>query len=246
MNDPLKDGLHQLKLGWMLENCDHEIAEAARKNRPHHELLLRLVAGEAEARKSRAVERRLRAARLPMVRTIEDFDWDWPKAINRDQVRHLFTFNFARRKSNVVIIGTVGLGKTHIASALAREACERGLHALFTQAVDIVNELAEAQARADFQKAMRRYTKPDLLVIDELGYLPVDRVGAELLFQVLGKRYERASTVITTNRPYKDWALTFANDATLASAVLDRVMHHCETVVVEGQSYRMKDRIDKN
>jgi DNA replication protein DnaC len=116
---------------------------------------------------------------------------------------------------------------------------------LFTSAVDIINTLAEARAGSRFRQALRRYAAPELLAIDELGYLPVDRVGAELLFQVLGERYERGSTVITTNRPYKHWARTFANDATLTSAVLDRVVHHCETVVIKGRSYRLKDRIDQ-
>jgi len=245
MKDPLKDTIKQLKLSWILENCDHEIAEAARKNRSHHELLMRLVAGEAEARQARAVERRLRAAKLPMIRSMDNFDWDWPKVINRDQVRHLFTFSFMREKANVVLIGNVGLGKTHIAAALAREACQRGYSAIFTSAVDVINNLAAAQGQAHFKRVLNRYTRPDVAVIDELGYLPVDRIGAELLFQVLGKRYEKASTVITTNRVYDDWPLTFANDATLTSAVLDRVVHHCETVTIEGESYRMKGRIEQ-
>jgi DNA replication protein DnaC len=244
VKDPLKYALQELKLKWMLENCDHEIAEAARKNRSHHELLSRLAAGETEARQARSVERRLRAAKLPMLRSMHNFDWDWPAVINREQIMHLFTFGFMRQKANAVFIGTVGLGKTHIAAALAAEACNRGCSVLFTPAVDIINTLAAAEGQIEFNKALKRYTRPDLLVIDELGYLPVDRVGAELLFQVLGKRYERASTVITTNRNYKEWAVTFANDAALTSAVLDRVVHHCETICIEGESYRMKGRIE--
>lgn len=244
MTDPLKNTLRELNLTWIAENLDHEIAEAARKNRPAHELLLRLAAGENEARQSRALLRRLRAARLPMVRDMDNFDWSWPAEINRDHIRHLFTFSFMREKANVVMIGTVGLGKTHIAAALGRQACERGHAVRFTQAVDIINDLAAAQQAGDFRKVLRRYTRPDLLIIDELGYLPVDRVGAELLFQVLGKRYENASTIITTNRGYKQWPLTFANDAALTSAVLDRVMHHCETVIIKGESYRMKGRVE--
>ena len=246
MKDPIKQVIGELKLGWVLENYEHEIAEAARKDRSHHELLARLLSGEAEARRARSVERRLGAAKLPMVRDIESFDWTWPKAINREQVRHLFTFSFMREKANIVLIGTVGLGKTHIAAALARQACERGASVLFTSAVDIINTLAAQRGQHGFQRVLRRYTRPELLVIDELGYLPVDRVGAELLFQMLGERYESASTVITTNRAYKEWAVTFANDATLTSAVLDRVVHHCETIVIEGESYRMKGRIDNH
>lgn len=246
MNDPLAQTIRQLKLGWMLENYEHELAEAARKNRTSHDLLLRLFSGELEARHARAIDRRTRAAKLPSVRTIEDFDWTWPEYINREKVRHLFTFSFMRQCQNVIIVGTVGLGKTHIAVALASQACRNGSSVLFTPAVDIINTLTEAQTQGNLGKAIKRYTRPQLLVIDELGYLPVDRVGAQMLFHVLGKRYEKASTVITTNRPYKDWSKTFANDATLTSAVLDRTLHHSETIVIKGESYRMKGRIDSD
>ena len=119
------------------------------------------------------------------------------------------------------------------------------LPVLFTSAVDIVNHLTEARARNSLSAAVKRYARPKLLIIDELGYLPLDKVGAELLFQIFCARYETASTVITTNRPYKEWAKTFANDATITSAVLDRIAHHCETVVIDGRSYRMKDRIEQ-
>jgi DNA replication protein DnaC len=241
---PLKRELHELQLTWMLANHEIEIAEAARHNRTHQELLLRLTCGELDARHSRAVERRLREAKLRGTRTLESFDFAWPAKINRDQVRHLFTLAFMREKSNVVLIGGVGLGKTHLAAALAREACKQRLSVLFTSAVDIVNQLSEARQRNALPSAMRRYTRPHLLVVDELGYLPLDKVGAELLFQVFCDRYEQGSTVITTNRAYKDWAKTFANDSTMTSAVLDRVTHHCETILIEGQSYRMKDRLE--
>jgi len=242
--DTLKSALKELKLPWMLENCDHEIAEASRRNLSHRELLGRLLAGETEARQARAVQRRLNAAALPMDRSIETFDWQWPEKINRDQVRHLFTLSFLREKANAVLIGTVGLGKTHIACALGRRACEQGFRVLFSPAVDIINTLAAADGKAEYRRLLKRYLKPHMLIIDELGYLPVDRVGAELLFQVLSKRYETASTVITTNRAYKDWASTFANDASMTSAVLDRLLHHCESVTITGKSYRMKERID--
>ncbi|OVE77688.1 ATP-binding protein, partial [bacterium F16] len=131
-----------------------------------------------------------------------------------------------------------------LASAIGRLACLRRTNVLFESAAAIVNNLTEARSKDMLKTAMRRYEKPQLLIIDELGYLPVDRIGAELLFQVLGNRYEKASTVITTNRSYKEWTKTFANDAVMTSAVLDRILHHCETVIIEGQSYRMKDRIE--
>ena len=246
MQDPIKPILRKLKLTWMLENYEHELTEAARLNRTQHELLGRLLSGEVEARQARSIQRRLRSARLPEMGAMDQFDWAWPTEINREQIQHLFTFNFMADRKNVVFIATVGLGKTHIATALAREACMRNRSVLFTPAVDLINTLAAAQGPERFERTLKKFTRPDLLVIDELGYLPIDRVGAQLLFQVFGKRYERASTIITTNRIYKHWPKTFANDATLTSAVLDRVNHHCETVIIKGKSYRMKGRIDQD
>ena len=246
MTDPLIGCLQQLKLDWMLDNHEAELADAARLNSSHHDLLLRLLTGELEAGQARRVERRISRAGLPARRTLDTFDWEWPNVINRDQIRQLFTLAFMRQCQNVVFIGGVGLGKTHLALALALEACQHNHSVLFTSAVDIINALAEAQAENRLRKAMRRYVAPTVLAIDELGYLPVDRVGAELLFQVLGERYEKGSTIITTNRPYKKWARTFANDATLTSAVLDRVVHHCETVIIEGKSYRLKGRVGQD
>jgi len=244
MTTPLKDKMKKLCLTWMVENSDHELAEGARLNRTPEEILNRLLDGETEARAVRAVNRRLKAAKLPGVKTLDGFDWTWPAEINRDQIRHLFTLSFMQTATNVVFIGGVGIGKTHLAAALAREACLKNRHVLFTQAVHIINDLADAQRQGMLKRAMKKYVKPALLVIDELGYLPVDRVGAELIFQVLGERYEKTSTVITTNRAYKHWAKTFADDATLASAALDRILHHSETIIIKGKSYRQKDRIE--
>jgi DNA replication protein DnaC len=241
---PLKEALAELQLTWILDNHETELAEAARKNRTGEDLLLRLLRGEVDARHTRTIARRLKEAKIKSMRRLDDFDFSWPAKINHDQVRHLFTLAFMREKANVVLIGGVGLGKTHLAAALAREACLRRLPVLFTSAIDIVNNLVEAAARHGLAAAIRRYAFPKLLVVDELGYLPLDKVGAELLFQVFCARYETASTIITTNRAYKDWTKTFANDATITSAVLDRINHHCETVIIEGSSYRMKDRID--
>lgn len=234
----------ELKLAWIRENYEAELARAARKNHSHQLLLERLLNGEAEARKTKATERRLRAAKLPGVHTLDAFDWAWPTQINADHVRHLAGLSFMHSQTNVVFVGTVGLGKTHLASAIGRLACLRRTNVLFESAAAIVNNLTEARSKDVLKTTMRRYEKPQLLIIDELGYLPVDRIGAELLFQVLGNRYEKASTIITTNRPYKDWTKTFANDAVMTSAVLDRILHHCETVVIEGLSYRMKNRVE--
>jgi len=139
------------------------------------------------------------------------------------------------------MLGTVGLGKTHIATALGYTACLAGKSVLFATAVDTINTLAAAQAAGRLKAELKKYLAPSLLILDELGYLPIDKHGADLLFQVISQRYERGSTVITSNRVYKQLPEIFNNDSTLTSAILDRLLHHAETVVIEGKSYRMKD-----
>lgn len=244
MNKTLETALKTLNLSWIRDHLDDEIASAARKNRPAHEVIERLLEGEIAARNSRAVERRLRAAKLSRRPTLADFDFNWPVKINADQVRHLFTFDFIKKTANVVFIGNVGLGKSHLAQALGVQACEHRINTLFASATAIINDLADARQLGTFSPTLKRYLSPTLLIVDELGYLPVDKLGAELLFQVFAGRYEKNSTVITTNRIYKEWNKTFANDNAMTAAVLDRVVHHCETIIIEGQSYRLKDHVN--
>ena len=206
--------------------------------------LAQLIEGEAAVREQRGIERRIRDARFPVLKTLDDFQWNWPKKINRPQIQNLFRMAFVATQTNIVLIGNVGLGKTHLAIALGHTACQNGHSVLFTTAVDIINTLAAAQSAGRLKREFQRYLKPALLIIDELGYLPIDKLGADLLFQIISQRYERAPTVITTNRVYKHWSQIFNNDSTLTSAILDRVLHHAETVIIEGKSFRMKDEID--
>lgn len=240
----LEATLRRLSLTWTAANVHSELADAGRLSRTHQEFLERLLNGEAEHRHARAVERRLHEARIPVRKSLESFDWTWPKKVNRDQVRHLATLRFIEENANVVFVGPTGVGKTHLAAALAAEACRQEHRVLFSSAADIVNTLAEAIPANALGRTLRRYLTPRLLVVDELGYLPVDRTGADLLFQVLGGRYEKGATIITTNRAFRDWPRTFACDSTLTSAVLDRILHHCEPVLMEGRSYRLRDRLE--
>ncbi len=219
--------------------------QAARKQLPHLEYLAELIEGEATVRENRAIERRIRKARFPVLKTIEDFQWSWPKKINRPQIQNLFRLAFIPANTNVVFISNVGLGKTHIALALGHAACIAGHSVLFTTAVDIINTLAAAQSTGRVKREIGRYLKPDLLIVDELGYLPIDKHGADLLFQIISQRYERAPMLITTNRAYKHWSQIFNNDSTLTSAILDRVLHHVDTVIIEGKSFRTQAEIDE-
>ena len=138
----------------------------------------------------------------------------------------------------------MGLGKSHFSIALGYTACLRGYSVLFTTAVDIINSLSAAQAHGNLKRELHKYLQPRLLIVDEIGYLPIDKHGADLLFQVISGRYERGATILTTNRAYKHWPEIFNNDSTLTSALLDRLLHHAETVIIEGKSYRMKDQIE--
>lgn len=220
--------------------------KAAQKQLSHLEYLAELIAAEATVRENRAIERRIKKARFPVLKTMDDFEWTWPKKINRPQIQNLFRLAFIATKTNVVFISTVGLGKTHISLALGHAACIAGHSVLFTTAVDIINTLAAAQSAGRLKREISRYMKPDLLIVDELGYLPIDKHGADLLFQIISQRYERAPMMITTNRVYKYWSQIFNNDSTLTSAILDRVVHHVDTVVIEGKSYRTKkEQIDE-
>jgi len=240
----LTENLIYLKLPWIRQNYDTLAAEAAQKNWSHVEFLSRLLEGETHLRMDRATERRIKAARFPVIKTLEQFDWSWPKTINRPQIQNLFRLQFVEQKANVVFLGGVGLGKSHLAVALGYQACLQGHRTLFTSAADIINTLSAAQAAHRLKTELRRYLSPALLVIDELGFMPIDKHGADMIFQVISQRYEQGAIVLTTNKAFKTWPVIFNNDTVVTSAILDRLLHHAETVPIEGKSYRMKDRIE--
>ncbi len=232
----LIEELKYLKLNFIAENLNDLTLQ---KKATHLDFLEAIVHAEFVEKQQKATERRIKAARIPVVKTLETFNFAHPDTIEPEKIRMLFRLSFVEKKENAIFCGGVGLGKTHLASALAMEACRAGYTTLFTSAVDIVNTLKAARRNNKLAQVMKRYTRPQLLVIDELGYMPVDKEACDLLFQVVSNRYERGSIVITTNRPYKDWPIIFNNDATVTSAILDRLLHHVQTIKIEGRSYRM-------
>lgn len=240
----LDDNLKYLKLSCIADKYAVTATKASKDEWSHIKYLATLIEGEAELRQDRATQRRIRQARFPVIKTLDQFIWSWPKKINRLQVQNLFKLDFVKKKANVIFLGGVGLGKTHLATALAYDAGLQGFSVLFTTAIDVINCLSAAHEAGRFQQELKKYLKPALLILDELGYLPIDKRGADLLFQVISHRYERGAMIISTNRAFKQWPEIFNNDAILTSAILDRLLHHAETVLIEGKSFRMKDVIE--
>ncbi|PTN33606.1 IS21-like element helper ATPase IstB [Desulfonatronum sp. SC1] len=242
--DNLADNLRLLKLDQMREHFIQAAEKAAKDGWDHQAYLAYLVQAEADARHDRSIQRRIRMPRFPTVKTLDQFDWSWPEKIEQTRVKNLFRFNFLEDKANVIVLGGVGLGKTHLATAVGYAACLRGKAVLFASTIDVINSLSAAQAANKLKAELKKYLAPSLLILDELGYLPIDKRGADLLFQIISMRYEQNSTIITTNRAFKHWPEVFNNDSTLTAAMLDRLLHHASVLLIEGKSYRMKRQID--
>ena len=220
------------------------IAEACAKSEYSlADFMDKLLAAECTAREQRTREAMLKLATLPAIKTLEAFDFAFASGAPRKQIMELGGLAFIERHENIVLLGPSGVGKTHIASSLALKATQAGIKTRFITAADLMIQLALAKAQGRITEYMNRAViGPRLLVIDELGYLPFGREEANLFFHVIAKRYERSSTVVTSNLPFTQWATTLADDATLTAALLDRLLHHVHIVPINGESYRLKDR----
>jgi len=239
--DKLFEHLRYLKLADMAEIYPQAIQKAQKHDWPYLKFLEYLVDAQVAAKMERATQLRIRQARFPLIKTIDAFDFNFPKKIPRQKILHLFDMDFVKKKRNVIILGPTGCGKSHLATALSYKACQEGIRTLFSTAINIVNILSASLSDQTFMNKLNRFVRPALLTIDELGYLPIDKRGSDLLFQTIDRRYERGSIIITSNRPFKQWDKVF-NDLTIASAVIDRLVHHSIVITIEGDSYRMKDK----
>ena len=234
--------LAELKLHQIAALYREVLDEAARKQSSMLDVLIALIGEEIAVRRQRALERRLLRARLPKRKTLEEYNFDYPKRIPKQAVLRLFDCDFVPKHGCAVLIGPTGTGKTHLLNALGHTACEKGFSVQYTRVVDMINVLTTAQINGTLEKKLRHYTTTQILLLDELGYLPIDKRGADLMFQVVAARYECGSIVVSTNRAFRDWGAIFDVDNTLATAMIDRLMHHGEAIVIRGDSYRMKDK----
>ncbi|MEE9156688.1 MAG: IS21-like element helper ATPase IstB [Gemmatimonadota bacterium] len=202
--------------------------------------LPRLLDWEETERARRGLERRLRRARLGTFKPLADFDWSWPKSIDRQQIDDLFRLEWLARAQNIVLVGPNGIGKTLLAKNLAQQAVLRGATVRFLTASELLNTLAEQDTSISLQRKLRLFAQPQLLCIDELGYLSYDSRHADLLFEIISRRYEQKSILLTTNKPFAEWGEVFPN-ATTVVTIVDRLVHRCELVSIEGSSYRLKE-----
>jgi DNA replication protein DnaC len=206
----------------------------------HARWVAQMLAWEGAERSRRSLERRLREAHIGRFKPLADFDWAWPKSIDRGAVEELMTLDFLNDASNVVLVGPNGVGKTMCACNLGYQAVLAGHTALFTTAGQLLGELAALDSDSGLRRKLRQYTAPDVLVIDEVGYLAFSNRYADLLFELVSRRYQHKSTVVTTNRAFADWGEVFPNAACVVS-LIDRLMHRAEVVRIDGESYRAKE-----
>lgn len=237
----LAEKLKTLHLFNAIERYEALSKHAAKHNLSYEKFLEQFVDEELGAKNKRIIERRVREAKFSVITTLDQYDFSYPKKVDKKLILELFDLKFIERKEWVVFLGNSGLGKTHLAKALGYEACGKGYRVLFTKTAHVVSALQAAQSDNSQDKTLQCFTKPDLLILDEAGFLPLDQGQANLLFQVISDRYEygRGATIITTNLAFKDWGRIF-HDSVLAQAAVDRIIHRCQVVKIEGDSYRSK------
>jgi DNA replication protein DnaC len=236
----LRHHLKALKLPTMHDACEKIAQRCAADNADHLAFLLQLCELELIDRERRSADRRLKAAKFPTIKTLESFDFKAQPSVNKPLVLELMRCEYIDQRENLLLVGSTGTGKTHVATALGVEACARGKRVRFHKVIELVTQLIEAREERQLARLKTQLSKLDLLILDELGYVPASKVGAELLFDVISTAYERTSVIVTTNLPFENWTEVLGSER-LTGATLDRLTHRCHIIECNGESYRLKD-----
>lgn len=245
MNAMLQDNLKTLRLSTMIKNLEAKLRQANENKIRYEEFLLNLTEIEVQVRKENGRKRRIHEANFPLQKPLESFDFEAVPDLDVRFIQELSTCTFIKENRNIILMGKSGTGKTHLATALAMEACTVGYRTRFVTGCGLANELIEARDEKKLSRIIKRYTGYGLLILDELGYVPFSKEGAELLFQVLAERHEKKSVIITTNMGFGDWTQIFG-DPNLTAALLDRITHKAHVINCNWESYRLKETLKSN
>lgn len=239
--DRIKANLEALNMKNTLTIIDNYLEQAIHEKTNIVEILDHILSEEAGAKKKRAVDNQIQMSGFPFRKTLDMFDFSFQPSIDQNQIMELATMRFVENKENVVFLGTPGVGKTHLAVSLGMIAAQNRYSTYYISCHNLISQLSKAHYENRLQHRLKTYAKYKVLIIDEIGYLPMDINGANLFFQLITKRYEKNSTIFTSNKPFSSWNDVFS-DITIASAILDRILHHCQVISIKGDSYRLKER----